>query len=409
MTLIPGDFDITLGVSVLCWVGAYYLLKLRKQKKPFLEKAVILTVSACVACTGTIVYFGKAIGTNAENYIREGIHGEENLSISYQNDDADYFRVDVSEDYDNYPMFWGLSSMRCFQSVVSPSIMNFYESIGIARDVASRAEPEHYTLRGLFSVKYYFNKIKQKSEDSEEQEKEFEMPGFSYCKTENGFEIYQNDYFLPMGFAYDKFITEENLEDKQNSVREKMLIHALILNEEQKAKYQEILTEIQDTSEVTLTKQSYLTACEAHRQEACHDFVYDSKGFSAGIDLENPKLIFFSVPYDDGWTAEINGNPVEIENVSGGFMAVRCEAGQNEIRFSYHLPGLKAGICISLAGLALLILYLLAGKKCISESPHSGSYDYRSGVRASDAYIAHLKYIEISERSTDTHENRPSE
>ncbi len=409
-TLIPGYFYVTLGISVLCWGGAYYLLKLRKQKKPFWEKAVILTTAACMACTASIVYFGKAIGTNAEKYIQEGIHGQENISISYQNDEADYFRVDMSEDYDNYPMFWGLSSMRCFQSVVSPSIMNFYETIGITRDVASRAEPEHYTLRGLFSVKYYFNKVKQKSEDTDEEEQEFEMPGFSYHKTENGFEIYQNDYFLPMGFTYDTFVTEENLEEKQDSVREKMLIHALILNEEQKNKYQNILTEIQNPSDVMLTKQSYLTACDAHRQETCHDFEYDSSGFSAEISLKQPKLLFFSVPYDNGWTAEINGKPVEIENVSGGFMAVRCEAGNSQIVFSYHLPGLKVGVCISLAGLLLLMLYLLAGKKCISAFPYSGSYDYLSGVRASDAYLAYLQHsLKHAERSNDSHENRPSE
>ena len=405
-TAIPVYFYITLGVSVLCWIGAEYIIRIRKKKQPFLEKAVILTVCACIACTGTIVYFGKAIGTNAGDYIREGIHGEEQLSISYDTDDADYFRVDISKDYDNYPMFWGLSSMRCFQSVVSPSIMNFYESIGIERDVASRAEPEHYTLRGLFSVKYYFNKMQ---ETSEEEQKDFEMPGFVYDRTENGFEIYKNDYFIPIGFTYDKFVTEETMQEKQDSVREKMLIHALILNQEQAEKYQDIITEIENPSAVSLSKQEYLNACEQHQAEACQDFVYDAKGFSAKIDLEQPKLLFFSIPYDDGWSAEINGNPVEIEKVSSGFMAVRCEAGHNQITFSYQLPGLKTGFCITLAGTVLLILYLLFGKKLFTDKPYSGTYDYRSGVRASDAYIAHLKYIQNSERSMDSHENQSSE
>ena len=399
-TLIPGYFYLTLGITVLCWFGAWYILKLRKQKEFFYKKAVILTVSVCIACTGTIVYFGKAIGTNAEDYIQMAIHGEDNLSISYE---SDYFRIDISEDYDNYPMFWGLSSMRCFQSTVSPSIMDFYKSIGIIRDVASRADPKHYTLRGLFSVKYYFNKIKKNIEDEEE----FELPGFTYDRTENGFEIYQNQYYIPMGFSYDEFVTEEAVEEVKNSVREKLLIHALILTQEQKQKYQDILTEIENIEEFPVSKQAYLTACEAHITESCHDFVYDSNGFSAEIELDKPKLIFFSVPYDDGWTAEINGNPAEIENVSGGFMAVLCDAGENRIVFHYHLPGLKTGSYLTVIGVIFLLMYLLCGKNLFTDTPHSGEYDYLSKVRASDAYIEYLNHL-YDERSK-SYEHKSSE
>lgn len=407
-TSIPVYFYIALGISGLCWAGAYYILKLRSQKKLSSEKALALTVASCIACTGTIVYFGKAIGTNAKDYIQTGIHGAENLSVSYQNDEADYFRIDISENYDNYPMFWGLSSMRCFQSVVSPSIMDFYKSIGITRDVASRAEPEHYTLRGLFSVKYYFNHHEEKSDSDKEEQKEFEMPGFSYYKTENNFDIYKNDYYIPMGFTYDKFVREQALEEKQNTVREKLLLHALILNDEQAKAYQDILTEIKDISSVSLNKQQYLYDCQLHIAEACHDFSYDSKGFSAQIALSQPKLVFFSVPYDKGWSAQVNGTPVQIENVNGGFMAIRCEEGQNQIVFSYHLPGLKAGICITIAGLLLLALYLTAGKKFFADKAYSLSYDYQTGVKASDAYLIYLKNLENSERSM-TNGHKPSE
>ncbi len=412
--LIPIYFCIALIISVLCWVGAKYLLNLRQKKKLFWKKAVILTVISCMACTGTIVYFGKVVGVvnmQGKTYIQEAIHGKEQLSISYENDEADYFRTDISENYDNYPMFWGLSSMKCFQSVVSPSIMDFYESIGITRDVASRADTEHYTLRGLFSVKYYFDKIPEKTKFSEEDEEETEkeelnLPGFVYDREENGFKIYRNEYYLPMGFTYDKFVTEETMKEEKDFVREKMLIHALIFNQEQKQKYQEQLEEIENISDISLTKRSYLNACAAHQEKACHDFHYDAKGFSAEITLEKPEMLFFSVPYDDGWTAEINGHSVEIENVSGGFMAILCEAGENKIIFHYQLPGLKIGIIISVTGLLLLGMYLIFGKKLVSGTPHSGEYTYRSGVQAENAYFDYLKHY--AERAKE-HEHSTSE
>ena len=46
--------------------------------------------------------------------------------IAFLKEENQYFRIDISENYDNYPMFWGYSSMRAFQSIVPGSIMEFY-------------------------------------------------------------------------------------------------------------------------------------------------------------------------------------------------------------------------------------------------------------------------------------------
>ena len=94
-----------------------------------------------------------------------------------------------------------------------------------------------------------------------------------------------------------------------------MLLHALILNEEQAETYGDIITEIKDISSVSLNQQQYLKDCQLHIAEACHDFSYDAKGFSAQIELNQPKLVFFSVPYDKGWSAQVNGVPVQVENI----------------------------------------------------------------------------------------------
>ena len=38
-------------------------------------------------------------------------------------------------------------------------------------------------------------------------------------------------------------------------------------------------------------------------------------------------------------------------------MAVKCDAGENEIVFSYETPGLKAGKVISIIGVIILAAY----------------------------------------------------
>ncbi|MDE6087480.1 MAG: hypothetical protein K2G25_03755, partial [Oscillospiraceae bacterium] len=65
---IPEYFLIAFVVSLLCLLGAWYLYILRKEKQDFRKKALLLTTTACIACTCTIVLFGKVICTDAESY-----------------------------------------------------------------------------------------------------------------------------------------------------------------------------------------------------------------------------------------------------------------------------------------------------------------------------------------------------
>ena len=61
----------------------------------------------------------------------------------------------------------------------------------------------------------------------------------------------------------------------------------------------------------------------------------------------------------EGKRIEVNGKKVDVEKVSYGFMAVKAEAGENNIVFRYETPGLKYGIIISISGIALLLGYLV--------------------------------------------------
>ena len=88
------------------------------------------------------------------------------------------------------------------------------------------------------------------------------------------------------------------------------------------------------------------------------DFSRDNRGFTAHFTAEKERLVFFSVPYEDGWTATVNGEPAEIEKVNVGFMAVKVPAGTSEIRFNYYTPGLNAGIAATAGSIGIFLLYV---------------------------------------------------
>ena len=70
--------------------------------------------------------------------------------------------------------------------------------------------------------------------------------------------------------------------------------------------------------------------------------------------------MFFTVPYSEGFTAEVNGEAVEVEKADYGFMAVNVPAKSScDIVFKYRTPGLDLGIKITLCAAAAFALYML--------------------------------------------------
>ena len=377
---LPRDifyFWITLGVAVGFLILSQYIFKRKKIDFRYEKMLPLCTAGASIICVLTGVIYGANSPYSAKEYINSAINGKDSVYESVSEDN--FFRVDISENYDNYPMLWGLPSMRAFQSVVESSIMNFYPNVNIQRDVASRPDTTHYTLRGLFSVKYYYQR--KETGDKEKPDIPSELPGFEYIGKNRYFDIYENKLYIPMGMAFDTFFTEKELESQSAVIREKSLIRSIVLSDKQAEKYGDILEKDNISDISSMTKLDYEEICREKQEKQSSAFRYDSKGFESEITLEKPSLVFYSVPYSSGWSAEVNGKPVDVEKVSYGFMAVKADAGKNKIIFRYRTPGLTAGMIITFSGIAILLIYIVICHKFRRKNDYyniSHFYDYNS-------------------------------
>ena len=72
-------------------------------------------------------------------------------------------------------------------------------------------------------------------------------------------------------------------------------------------------------------------------------------------DGEEGQYLFIPVSSDGGFSAFVNGKEAEIYTVFDTFMAVKLESGDNTIRISYSVPGMKPSLFLMGAGVLLLI------------------------------------------------------
>lgn len=367
----PEFFWIAISVAAVSLVLAALLISLhRRERKLFFRWSLGITVSVILIFGWYSIGVGKVQGRFSSKYITNRvINGSHKIKLL----NSDFARVDFNNDLDNIGMFWRMPTIQAFHSIVPGSVMEFYPSVGVDRGVGSRPDSTHYALRGLLSVRWLFDyknedKAQSKEEDSyfikadSNGESEPKMPGWTYYDTQNGYEIYENDYYIPPGFTYDSYITRSEYDKLDKSAREHCLLKAMVLEDAAADKYGQYLENYDDSGFYSFynSEEEYFENCLARRLTAATEFKRDKSGFSAVISLPRENLVFFSVPYEQGWTAKVNGKPADIVRVNVGFMAVLCPAGENvSIRFDYMTPGLITGGLVSLSAIGVFALYFV--------------------------------------------------
>ena len=78
-------------------------------------------------------------------------------------------------------------------------------------------------------------------------------------------------------------------------------------------------------------------------------------GFVRGtVNMEKEGYLFFSIPFDEGWSVTIDEKSGIMEEVFGAFCGVKVPAGEHTVELRYMPDGLISGFLLSLAALALL-------------------------------------------------------
>ncbi len=84
------------------------------------------------------------------------------------------------------------------------------------------------------------------------------------------------------------------------------------------------------------------------------------------INLAANKMLYTSIPYDEGWSVRVDGTEVSAENIvklGNALMGVKMEAGQHIVEFSFMPKGLSAGFVLTAFALCLLILIEILKKR----------------------------------------------
>ncbi|WP_026505943.1 YfhO family protein [Butyrivibrio sp. NC3005] len=285
-------------------------------------------------------------------------------------DNSSFCRVETDSTSTNYEMCWGIPTVHCFLSTVNSQIFDFYKkAAGITRTVESDSPLDRVGLRALLSCRYYIENTDINT-DGEFGKDEGTMDYFEAGEnaTQNGFTLYENSNYIPMGFTFDYYTKESSWELVNASEADKYLVKTIILPDDKvnELKKQGFLS-LQELSsldiETGMDVVEFRNNCYSRRKTACTDFKTTKDGFKATTaDFTTKELVFFSVPNVPGMKAYVDGKETEIITADYGLMAIPVESGIHDITVRYFPAYLKTGAYISASGICLVIMYFIVFK-----------------------------------------------
>lgn len=237
-------------------------------------------------------------------------------------------RTDYSYSLVNYPMVANTPGTSVFHSFKSKATSEFCKLIGY-EDTLHASSKKYFdspAVQTLLSIKTLVNK-----------------EGVSTPA----------EYYTPFGWVYDYFVIDEGFEyttDKsENNRRIELMTKACIVDNETAEKIKGIAAVLESADSV-----NWETACKNSKTTAAKDISLTSRGLTCVTSGEKKRLIYFSIPNDNGWMAYTNGEEAEILTINGGMMGIIVPEGKAQISLEFHTPGLKAGIIVSCLSLTLL-------------------------------------------------------
>ncbi len=349
-----------IGTAIMClllmtvvFIFPLVFGKGRRRLRDMLILAVVMV--SCVISTYVPVRNGSTIISDRGKEKWQ----EQMLFNKVEVDQSSFARGEVDSTSTNYDMVWGIPTIHCFLSTVPSEIFDYMEgALGITRTVETNLPVERAGARALVSAKYYFeneqiskNRVFYNDEGT---------PGYVFTDNQNGFDVFENRNYIPMGFTFDYYISESEWSDLNKEEHDLDLVRVLILPDdvcmeiEKSVAMKELTAE--DLWEEGLTYSAFKEECQKRAETSCIEFTTDTGGCRARTSMINDDtLLFLSIPNTEGFSCRVDGKETPIYTADYGLMAIPVSKGQHDIRIDYEPEGLKIGVSLSAFGIMLLV------------------------------------------------------
>lgn len=142
------------------------------------------------------------------------------------------------------------------------------------------------------------------------------------------------------------------------------------------------------------------------REQAIELTQMTSTRLEGTVAAQKNGMLMFTIPYDPGWSATVDGAQVEISEVDSSLMAIPVAEGEHTIVLTFQPDGFKLGWKVSALSVFLLVL-LLVGNHYLGPKLSARRDDRQARHRLADGLQASLSRSGPHRMATDADDDGP--
>lgn len=370
MTVNPLLKWITTGLLI---VYAFLILGLaRHETRNYAAVMLLLTVCGELVMTASMTVNDRPVITAQEFHARVGYNDYSVDAVDYlKKNDKGFYRIEkmyrsgvaihTSLNDAKVQNYWGTSS---YQSFNESSYLDFLDAVGMLTAEDNRLGRRW--ISGLIQrpLLLSFASVKYVLINNPKMLNQIVNSGFRKIGQVGDVFLVRNPFALPLGFTYDAYMPKSEFMRLPNAKKDIVLLKAAVLDVSQEAaekdRYQHL-----DASDLAqgYSINDYVTDVKERARQSLNIDHFSQNEVSGTITLDKDRLLFFSIPYDKGWHAEVDGAPADLLHVNIGFMGVALTPGKHSVTLHYQQPYFWLELSASLLSLAIYVGLLIRSNR----------------------------------------------
>jgi len=151
----------------------------------------------------------------------------------------------------------------------------------------------------------------------------------------------RNKYFIPFGIPFDEYIDYDDFNNMPVEEKQGALYEGIVLEDD--VHKDGIKMSKIERSSLASSRGTILARSQTMRQQAMKMEYFNQNRIIGSINVAKPSVIFYSIPFDNGWKAKVDNVKTDLWQAHIGFTGLYVEAGKHIIELYYEPPLSKTG------------------------------------------------------------------
>ena len=350
---------------LVVYAAMLYLLNVKKLSNVAKTVILALIVIELISFSNTTVN-SRPVVTGEEMKGKTGFNDYTVDAVNYlKSVDKSFYRI--AKEYSSGPAmhssindgqvqnFYGTPSYTSFNQ------KNYIKFLGTSEIIDEKDETQTRWARGVTQTPILHSFASVKYTLSKSAKPFIADYNYDMVTTIGDVKILKNKSPLPLGFTYSKFITKKDYK-LLSGVQKKFILNKAFVLDDSVYQFPSGLDRLQlsDTS-AGYSWTDFGNDINMLKQDTLQVELFSQNHMKGKVNSSRPEMLFFSIPFDEGWQIKIDNKEVKPMMVNIGFTGVLVDKGSHQVELTFTPRFYNTGKLGSIAGLILFAL-IISGK-----------------------------------------------